>query len=282
MWFVYIVRCADDTLYTGIAKDVARRVEEHNSNNLLAASYTRGRRPVALVYEEAVETRSAAARREYEIKQMTRAGKKELIRHALPEGDLIMPAPENLDDDFPDDAPEDDEDEEAGAEGGRCPICEMLAGECDHLVASIDLTYAEFVAGAIFAHERVIRDLLERLAASDPDALKVAGAGPVLEHVAMLVRSETEEGASAGDAVAIYYPQIMAALSHILQEEEDVTATGIDAVSREDSSVENLWAQEPEWIVERLIERLQGLADEIDDEDRDEGRPRGTGLKGYS
>ena len=176
-----------------------------------------------------------------------------------------MPAPENPEDDFLEDPLDDDEDEEEVAAGGRCPICEMLAGECDHLVASIDLTYAEFVAGAIFAHERVILDLLEHLAASDPDALKVAGAGPVLEQVATLVRSETEEGASAGDAVAIYYPQIMAALSHMLQEEEDVTATGIDAASGEDSSVENLWAQEPELIVERLIERLQGLADEIDE-----------------
>ena len=176
-----------------------------------------------------------------------------------------MPAPENPEDDVPEDPPVDDEDEEEVAAGGRCPICEMLAGECDHLVASIDLTYAEFVAGAIFAHERVILDLLEHLAASDPDALKVAGAGPVLEQVATLVRSETEEGASAGDAVAIYYPQIMAALSHMLQEEGDVTATGIDAASGEDSSVENLWAQEPELIVERLIERLQGLADEIDE-----------------
>ena len=177
-----------------------------------------------------------------------------------------MPAPENPEDDFLEDPLDDDEDEEEVAAGGRCPICEMLAGECDHLVASIDLTYAEFVAGAIFAHERVILDLLEHLAASDPDALKVAGAGPVLEQVATLVRSETEEGASAGDAVAIYYPQIMAALSHMLQEEEDVTATGIDAASGEDSSVENLWAQEPELIVERLIERLQGLADEIGEE----------------
>ena len=176
-----------------------------------------------------------------------------------------MPAPDNPEDDFLEDPLDDDEDEEEVAAGGRCPICEMLAGECDHLVASIDLTYAEFVAGAIFAHERVILDLLEHLAASDPDALKVAGAGPVLEQVATLVRSETEEGASAGDAVAIYYPQIMAALSHMLQEEEDVTATGIDAASGEDSSVENLWAQEPELIVERLIERLQGLADEIDE-----------------
>ncbi len=79
MWFVYMVRCADATLYTGIAKDVTRRVEEHNSNNLLAANYTRARRPVALVHREWVKTRSAAARREYEIKQMTRQEKEVLI-----------------------------------------------------------------------------------------------------------------------------------------------------------------------------------------------------------
>ena len=182
-----------------------------------------------------------------------------------------MSAAENPEDDFLDDPSKDDdeEDEEEGEVGGRCPICEMLAGECDHLVASIDLTYSEFVAGAIFAHERVILDLLEHLVTSDPDALKVAGAGPALEHVATLVKGEMEEGASAGDAVAIHYPQIMAALSHILQDEEDVTATGIDAASADDSSVENLWAQEPEWIVERMIERLQELADEVD-QDRDD------------
>ena len=79
MWFVYMVRCADDTLYTGIAKDVARRIEEHNSSNLLAASYTRARRPVVLVHKEEVKTRSAAARREYEIKQLTRREKESLI-----------------------------------------------------------------------------------------------------------------------------------------------------------------------------------------------------------
>src|SRR5882757_9579175 len=79
MWFVYIVRCADDTLYTGIAKDVARRVVEHNSSALLGAHYTRARRPVALVYAEAVQTRSAAAKREYAIKQMTRRRKDELL-----------------------------------------------------------------------------------------------------------------------------------------------------------------------------------------------------------
>ena len=80
MWFVYIVRCADDTLYTGITKDVARRVEEHNSSRLLAANYTRARRPVTLVYREAVDTRSAAASREYEIKQMTKQAKDALLK----------------------------------------------------------------------------------------------------------------------------------------------------------------------------------------------------------
>ena len=175
-----------------------------------------------------------------------------------------MSGAESPEDDLSED-PSDEDDDDEGAAGERCPVCDMLVGECDHLVASIDLTYAEFVAGAIFAHERVILDLLEQLAASDPDALKVAGAGPVLEHVATLVRAEMEEGASAGDAVSIHYPRLMAALSHMLQEEEDVTVTAIDATSEEDSSVENLWSREPERIVGQLIERLQGFVDEVEE-----------------
>jgi putative endonuclease len=79
LWSVYIVRCADGTLYTGIAIDVARRVEEHNSNNLLAASYTRARRPVVLAYQESAASRSAAAKREYQIKQMSRKQKQALV-----------------------------------------------------------------------------------------------------------------------------------------------------------------------------------------------------------
>ena len=79
MWFVYIVRCADKTYYTGIAKDVARRVVEHNADNRLGARYTRSRRPVALVYCEARKTRSGAASREYEIKQLPREKKKTLV-----------------------------------------------------------------------------------------------------------------------------------------------------------------------------------------------------------
>lgn len=79
IWTVYIVRCADDTLYTGITKDLARRVEEHNSNGVLAASYTRARRPVVLVYQEAVASRSEALKREHQIKQMSRKEKERLL-----------------------------------------------------------------------------------------------------------------------------------------------------------------------------------------------------------
>lgn len=78
-WSVYIVRCSDGSLYTGIATNVARRVEEHNANNLLAARYTRARRPVVLVYQEAVASRSAAGKREYELKQMSREEKEALM-----------------------------------------------------------------------------------------------------------------------------------------------------------------------------------------------------------
>jgi putative endonuclease len=80
MWFVYIVRCADGTLYTGITKDVTRRVAEQNASGLPGAIYTRGRRPVELVYTEVLASHSAAARREYAIKHMTRQGKDALVR----------------------------------------------------------------------------------------------------------------------------------------------------------------------------------------------------------
>ena len=78
-WRVYIVRCADGSLYTGIAKDVVRRVGEHNGDGRLGARYTRARRPVVLVYEESCESRSQAAGREHEIKCLSRAEKEILI-----------------------------------------------------------------------------------------------------------------------------------------------------------------------------------------------------------
>lgn len=79
-WFVYMVKCGDGTLYTGIAMDVERRVHEHNHNDQLAAKYTRARRPVQLVYHEGCADRSQAARREYEIKRLSVAHKRALIR----------------------------------------------------------------------------------------------------------------------------------------------------------------------------------------------------------
>lgn len=78
-WNLYIVRCADGSLYTGIAKDLERRMTEHNSDNTLGAKYTRGRRPVELVYSEHFDSRSDAARRESEIKRMKRDAKNNLI-----------------------------------------------------------------------------------------------------------------------------------------------------------------------------------------------------------
>ena len=77
-WFVYMVRCADGSFYTGIARDVERRVTEHNQDDRLAARYTRGRRPVALAYAEQVDSRAAAARRELVIKKLNRRSKERL------------------------------------------------------------------------------------------------------------------------------------------------------------------------------------------------------------
>ena len=78
-WQVYIVRCADGTFYTGVTIDVARRVAEHNGTGRAGARYTRARRPVKLVYQEPAADRSAAGKREYAIKQLTRTAKRALI-----------------------------------------------------------------------------------------------------------------------------------------------------------------------------------------------------------
>ena len=78
-WYIYIVKCSDQSLYTGITIDVGRRIEEHNSNDLLGARYTRCRRPVTLVYEESANSRSEATKRETAIKRLKRDEKKRLI-----------------------------------------------------------------------------------------------------------------------------------------------------------------------------------------------------------
>lgn len=77
MWFVYMLRCADGSLYTGIAKDVGRRCELHNAGT--ASRYTRSRLPVSVEYQEAHVTRSLALKRELAIKAMSRKDKESLI-----------------------------------------------------------------------------------------------------------------------------------------------------------------------------------------------------------
>lgn len=76
-YFLYILRCADTTLYTGITTDLERRIIEHNESEKWA-KYTKMRRPVELIYSEEYDSRSEASKREYEIKKMTRIEKIQL------------------------------------------------------------------------------------------------------------------------------------------------------------------------------------------------------------
>lgn len=86
-WHVYLLRCADGSLYTGITTDCDRRLSQHNAGT--AAKYTRTRLPCELVYQETLPTRSAALKRELAIKALTRAEKELLIakgRRRQPKG----------------------------------------------------------------------------------------------------------------------------------------------------------------------------------------------------
>src|SRR4051794_23275255 len=80
MWFVYLLRCADGTLYTGITIDLPRRVEQHNAGT--ASRYTRSRLPVVLVYKEPQASRSLALKRELVIKALSRLEKESMIQAA--------------------------------------------------------------------------------------------------------------------------------------------------------------------------------------------------------
>ena len=76
-WRVYILKCRDNTLYTGICKNLTRRISQHRAGT--ASRYTRGRGPVTLVYSERAKDRSSALRRESEIKRMPRLAKTKLL-----------------------------------------------------------------------------------------------------------------------------------------------------------------------------------------------------------
>jgi len=84
--FVYVLRCADGTLYTGWTTDLERRVKAHNSGK--GAKYTRSRTPVELVYFEEFDDKIEAQKREYAVKRLSRAEKEELISRSLEAADL--------------------------------------------------------------------------------------------------------------------------------------------------------------------------------------------------
>lgn len=76
-WFVYILRCGDQTLYTGITDDVPKRLAAHRAGK--GAKYTRGRGPLEVVYQEELPDKSAALKREYAIKRLRREEKEQLL-----------------------------------------------------------------------------------------------------------------------------------------------------------------------------------------------------------
>ena len=80
-WQVYILECADGSLYTGIARDLEARISAHNNGS--GAKYTRGRGPVQLLYQESAADRSTALRREALLKRLSRAAKLDLTRQLL-------------------------------------------------------------------------------------------------------------------------------------------------------------------------------------------------------
>ena len=82
MYTVYIVRCADDTLYTGYTNDIEMRIKKHNGELSGGAKYTRAKGPVELVYRESSDTKSDALKREHAIKQLSREEKVKLIESA--------------------------------------------------------------------------------------------------------------------------------------------------------------------------------------------------------
>ena len=81
-WYVYIIRCRDDTLYTGISIDVDRRFTQHQSEGHAGSRYLKGRGPLSLVFKEKLGSRSLALKVEHRVKRMTKARKEKLIKDA--------------------------------------------------------------------------------------------------------------------------------------------------------------------------------------------------------
>ena len=85
-WQVYLLQCADQSLYAGVTTDLPRRLQQHNGQLAGGARYTQARRPVALVWSEACDSRSDAQQREHALRRLSRAQKLALIAEAEEEG----------------------------------------------------------------------------------------------------------------------------------------------------------------------------------------------------
>lgn len=78
-WYVYLLRCADGSLYAGITTDLDRRLAQHNAGTGTGAKYTRARRPVSVVWHEAATDRAAASRREHQVRSLPKVAKETLV-----------------------------------------------------------------------------------------------------------------------------------------------------------------------------------------------------------
>lgn len=81
-WYLYLIRCRDSTLYTGISTDVARRFAEHQGTGNAGSKYLKGRGPLSLVFQEKLGSRSLALKAEHRVKRMSKARKEDLIKVA--------------------------------------------------------------------------------------------------------------------------------------------------------------------------------------------------------
>lgn len=79
-YYFYILRCSDNSLYSGVTNDLQRRVEEHNSGLSRSAKYTRSRKPVQLIYHEQYEDKPTAMKREAAVKKLSKIKKEELVK----------------------------------------------------------------------------------------------------------------------------------------------------------------------------------------------------------
>jgi putative endonuclease len=82
-WFLYILRCSDNSLYTGITTDIKRRIAEHRGKGGKGAKYLRAKGPLTLVYKKKAGTRSDALKMEYRAKRMKKKEKEEMIKKAM-------------------------------------------------------------------------------------------------------------------------------------------------------------------------------------------------------